>query len=637
MALPTEIQIAPLDFDTIRAELRRFLQNQSTFRDYNFEGSALALFIDVLAYDAYYHGWYTNFAVNESFLQTAQIRNSVVAAARQVGYVPRSTAGAVALVDVSVGSVNTADGSITIPKHTPFTTTIAGKTFTFYTIDDYVESVNGVATVVFTGVELYEGTKLTQTSDISTAPNTGSVITLLNQNVDTRTLSVSVKPSPNSLTSFTYTKAESSVTVNSTSNVYFLFETNAGTYDLQFGDGNLGRRLTIGQQVIVEYLDSRGAEGNGANTFTYGGNALGILSQTTNVSIALNNVNIPAYGGASRESIDSIKKNAPNIYQTQGRIVTTSDAVAILRAEVSGLDSVSVWGGEDHDPPTYGKIFIAMKPVNAEKFGPSQKQTILNKVLKPKTLPIIGYEFLDPDYIYVIVDTQVRYNPGFTSRSVEDIRLSVVDAISTYAQDYLGQFGSYFRYSQLSSVIDKSEPSVQSNLTAIELEKRIITSSATSSYSVAFSNPIYQPTSTSNVVSVTSKVGVQLFSHPDETGVIRKGCYVENSDTALHVYRDEQNHVKLLTKSNVGTVDFETGLVSFTAFKPTNVTTNLINELRLRAIPRDSDLVPTRDQIILVPYDGITVSVVEDLLNRTRTTFGKITAGGRLGGGSFSY
>lgn len=635
MALPSEIQIVAPDFDTIRDDLKRFLRNQTELLDFNFEGSTLSVLLDLLAYDAYYHGWYTNFAVNETFLQTAQIRNSVVAAARQVGYVPRSTAGAVAIVDVNVSTVNTADATLTISKYTPFTSVVSGNTYTFYTIDDYVAEVNTSSTVLIEGVELYEGTKLRQTVTINSVSNTGTSIALLNQNVDTRTITVSVAASNTSPTAVTYYRASSAVAVNSTSNVYFLFESNDGTYDLHFGDGTLGRALQVGQYVTIDYLVSRGKEGNGANTFTYGGSALGILSQTSNVSVSLSNINVPSYGGAPRESIESIKFNAPNIYRTQGRIVTAADARSVLIAEVTGIDSVSVWGGEDNDPPTYGKIFASLKPANADKYGPSQKNYIINTILKPKSLPIVTYELVDPDYIYVVVDSQVRYNSGYTNLTPEGLRQVISSSINRYSEDTLGQFGSYFRYSQLTGVIDAADPSVQSNLTTVRLEKRLSINTGTSSYTLSYSNPIYQPDSTSNVVSVTSRVGVQFFTHRDEAGLLRSTCYVENSGNTLNVYRQTADNEKLLTKANVGTVDFETGEVVFTSFSPTNITTNFISELRIQAIPRDSDLVPNRNQIIRIPTDGVSVLVVEDLYNRTSTTFGRITAGGRRGAGSF--
>jgi hypothetical protein len=636
MSLPAEIQIVAPDFDSIRDNLKRFLRNQTELLDYNFEGSSLSVILDLLAYDAYYHGWYANFAVNETFLQTAQIRNSVVAAARQVGYVPRSISSAIAIVDATVNSVNTADATITISKHSPFSTTIGSNTYTFYTISDYVTTVNNATSVTLSDIELYEGTKLTQRFTINAVSNTGTTLELLNENIDTRTISVSVAASNTSSTSVAYTRATSAVTVNATSNVYFLFETNKGTYDLHFGDGNLGRNLQIGQHVVVEYLVTRGKEGNGANTFSYGGNALGLLSQTSNVSISLSNVNVPAFGGADRESIDSIKFNAPNIYKTQGRIVTTTDARSVAIAEISGLDSVSVWGGEDNVPPTYGKIFLAMKPANADRYSPSQKSHIINTILKPKSLPIIRYEIVDPDYIYICVDTQVRYNSGYTNLSPELLRQLIASSIDRYAQDTLGQFGSYFRYSQLSGVIDNTDSSIQSNLTNIRLEKRLSINTATSSYTVNFSNPIYEPDSSSNIVSITSRTGLQFFAHVDETGLSRTGCYVENSGNTINVYRTSGAIEKLLTKENVGTIDFDSGVVEFTSFAPLNITTNFISELRLRAIPRDSDLVPTLNQIILLPPDNVSVLIVEDLYNRTTTTFGRVTAGGRRGAGSFS-
>lgn len=636
MAISTEIHIVPLDFDTIRGDLQRFLQNQSTLKDYNFAGSALSLLVDILAYDAYYHGWYTNFAVNETFLQTAQIRNSVVAAARQIGYLPRSMAGSLAITDITVGSVLPGEGSITLPKFSPFSSVVGGQSFTFYTLADYSQYTNGASSVLFEGAELYEGVKLTQTFDISQVSNTGTTITLLNQNVDTRTISVTVKPSPTSVLSYPYVRADSSVRVSGTSNVFFLFETNDGTYEIQFGDGNLGRNLTVGQRVIVDYLHSQGEASIGANTFNYTGESLGILSTTTNVIVVLNNINIPSYGGAAREGIESIKRNAPDIYQTQGRIVTSYDARAILSAEVSGLDSVAVWGGEDHDPPTYGKMFIAMKPVNAERYGAFQKDRILTTILRPKSLPTLAYELLDPDYIYIVVETQVRYTPAATILSSEEIRQTVTNAISTYARNQLGQFGSYFRYSQLTSTIDRAEPSIQSNLTTLLVEKRMTTNAATGAYVLLFSNPLYQPSNTANVVTLTSRVGIQRFIHPDEVGVKRRGCYVENNGTRLNVYRDTASGARLLTKANVGTIEFETGKITFSRFYPSSINTNLINELRLRAVPRNSDIVPSRQQIILVPNENITALIIDDLLNITNTTFGKVTAGGRLGAGSFT-
>jgi hypothetical protein len=204
--------------------------------------------------------------------------------------------------------------------------------------------------------------------------------------------------------------------------VYFLFETNVGDYEIQFGDGRLGRNLNIGQRVVIKYLDSRGTASSGANTFTYTGSVLGSVSQTNNVAVALSNVNIPSYGGAPRESIDSIKRLAPNIYQAQGRVVTPDDARATLLSEVSGIDSLTIWGGEDNDPPTYGKMFICLKPVNAERFGPTQKAQIIKNVLRPKASPILGFEAVDPDYIFL---PQPPYPPkSYSKRSVRRFKIT---------------------------------------------------------------------------------------------------------------------------------------------------------------------------------------------------------------------
>lgn len=682
MASTPDIQIVPLDFDSIRGDIKRFLQSQSEFRDYNFEGSALSLLIDILAYDAFYHGWYTNFAVNESFLQTAQVRNSVVAAARQVGYVPRSVTGSKAEVDITIGSVLPGEGLLILPKYSSFTSNVSGNTFTFYTLSDTTVFPQGANSVTLSGIELHEGVLLTQTYDITTSnySNTGTVLQLLNQNIDTQTVSVSVSvdDTPNSPT-FEYSRATSAVTVNASSNVFFLFESNRGDYEIQFGDDYLGHNVVPGNQVVVRALNSRGSSSVGANEFVYTGDPLGSASETSNVTVALSNVNIPAYGGAPRESIDSIKRNAPAIYQVQGRVVTPDDAKTILLTEVSGIDSLSVWGGEDHDPPTYGKMYVCMKPVDAFRFGSTQKNRIIRDVLRPKSSPIISYEAVDPDYIYVVADTAVRYTSALTSLTARELQQQVLDAISNYAQFELGQFGSFFRYSQLLSAIDNADLSIQSSATKLLLEKRFIIESGTTSYTVKFSNPILTefpvlaPTAYANIVdeetqritsviqdiglvnladsparlayaeeiiraavqrtantaqqfvpaSVTSKVGAQLFSHPNENGTVEQFCWVQNEGTALHVYKTDANTAVRKVKSDVGTVNFDTGTVQFTNFTPTVITTSNINEFRLRAIPVSLDVAPVRDQIILMPMENVTVAVIEDLLNRRNTTTGR--------------
>lgn len=718
MASTPDIQLVPLDFDRVRADLQRFLQNRSEFQDYNFQGSALSLLIDILAYDAYYHGWYTNFAINEVFLQTAQLRNSVVAAAKQVGYIPRSTTGSRAEVNITIGNVNPGEGTLLLPKYTRFESNASGTVFNFYTLDDTVVYPDGADTVTMTGVELCEGTLLSQTYDITeqNRNTTGTTLRVLNTNVDTTTMTVLVRPSSTSPMTFEYTRATSAVTVNATSNVYFLFETNAGDYEIQFGDDRLGRNLSLGQRVTIQYLVSRGQASTGASTFTYKGGGLGAVSETSNVSVVLSNINIPAHGGAERESIASIKRLAPNIYQTQGRVVTADDARAVLLSEVSGIDSLTVWGGEDHDPPTYGKMFLCLKPVDAERFGPTQKANIIQRVLRPKASPILSFEAVDPDYIYVVADTEVRYTPAKTGLPVQELQQAVRLAMEDYARVQLGQFGSYFRYSQLSSAIDDAEISVVSNMTSILLEKRLRILEGVSTYTVKFANPIFHSTQYAQpgtisvgAVSVTSKVNSQLFSHVDEAGVLQKQCWIQNdvqtaqagkifveylhgktdqslistqklisvldlsrpespsesavliylktqhpnekinlinidfladessiiNDTAIHVYKTGTDNNLLKVKSNVGSIDFETGTITFTTFSPKAISTNRISELRIRAIPLNSDIAPNRDQIILLPTDNITITLVNDLLNRRNVTYGRSSGGGQLGSGSF--
>lgn len=631
MPLPSEIQIVPLDFDTIRTDLRRFLQNQTLLKDYNYEGSALSTLIDLMAYDAYYHGWYTNFAVNEVFLQTAQIRNSVVAAARQIGYIPRSISSAVALVDVTLSGIDTTEVLVELPRYTKFSANTTNTIFNFYTIEDTTQLTFAENVATFRAVELYEGVKLSQTFTISTSDiqSSGVKLTLPNKNIDTRTITVAVKPQENSTTSFTYPRAQAGIAIGPSSNVYFLFENNQGNYDIQFGDGRIGQNLTVGQVVNVDYLISSGVDGNGANNFVFADSLTKLVENPTNVTITttLNNINIPAAGGDVAEDIESIKKNAPAVYQVQGRIVTPDDARTILLTEYNGIESLSIWGGEDNDPPMYGKMFIAMKPVNGEKFGLVQKTAILNRILRPRALPIMGFEFVDPDYIYIPVDILAKYSPALTSRNTSELASIITDAVVGYTTTTLGQFGSIFRYSQLSKLIDTSENSIQSNLTGIKLEKRFRTSEVSGSYTLEFSNALLEANSTNQLVAVTSKIGSQRFSHVDMTQTERQFCYVENSGNVLNVYRDDITEGKLLVKQEVGTVNFETGKVTFTGFYPTNISTNFIGEMRIQVLPRMSDIFARRSQIIRIAREGINVRVEPDLLDRRGTTVGRVVNG----------
>lgn len=648
----SNIQIVPLDFDRVRADLKRYLQAQTEFKDYNFEGSALSLLLDILAYDAYYHGWYTNFAVNEVFLQTAQLRSSVVAAARQVGYIPRSTTGSTAEVNITIGNIDPLEGVVTLPKYSKFVSTISGETFTFYTLDDIVvyprtfenSVIPPYKQITLQGVKLREGTLLTQsyTIDSTLYSDTGTKLRVFNQNVDTSTISVTINPTSSNDTAFVYSKATSAVTINPTSNVYFLFETSTGDYEIQFGDNQLGRNLNIGQRVNIQYLNSKGPASTGASTFTYVGNALGAVSQTSNVSIVLNNVNIPAYGGADRESLDSIKRLAPNIYQTQGRIVTPDDARTILLSEVNGIESLTLWGGEDNDPPVYGKMFVCMKPYNGNAFGPTQKQNIINTILRPKALPTLSFEAVDPDYIYLVVNSEIRYSPAATSLSVRELQQQIINAIDAYAVQNLGQFGSYFRYSQLSKVIDTAEVGIQSNMSTILLEKKLRVTPGAIGYVVRFANPLFQPSLVSQIggsnntyVTVTSKVEGQTFSHIDEFGINQRFCWLQNEGTAIHVYKSDVNNVITKVKSNVGQLNFDDGTIIFTNFTPRRISSSLINELRIQAIPLNSDVIPNRNQLILLPIQNVRLTFVDDLLSRRNTTVGRSSAPLQSGFSSF--
>ena len=375
MAEITKLNITDLDFDSIKNNLRDYFGSQTEFSDHDFEGSAISVMLDILAYNTYYNSYYVNMLASESFLDSAQLRDSVVSRASMLGYTPQSVTGAKANVAITI-TPGDSPASITIDKDTQFTSSVNGTSYTFCTANSTtITPVDGVYTA--TGVTLAQGIPLTFRYTANTA-NTEQKFLLPNANTDTDSLTVTIQESATDTNTSVYSKATDITTVNSTSNVYFLSEHTAGQYKVEFGDGVLGRKPITGNIVLLKALVSEGDDCNGANTFS----AAGTVGGYSTVSVAVSNA---ASGGSDKESLESIKFNAPKTYETQNRAVTTDDYKKIVEAEVSGLDSVSVWGGQDHSTPTYGTVFISAKPTGATSLSTSQISEIkAGFIAKPK-------------------------------------------------------------------------------------------------------------------------------------------------------------------------------------------------------------------------------------------------------------
>lgn len=392
-----KISTAELDFDQIKTNLKAFMQGQTEFQDYDFEGSAMSVLLDVLAYNTHYNALYTNLAVNESFLDSATKRNSVVSRAKEIGYVPGSAKCSYATVNITVSATTSTPVALTLPAYSPFTSTIDDVQYTFYTLEDTTAVLSG-NTYTFTGVTIKEGVPLSYKYVVTE----NQKYVLPNKDVDLSTVTVRVQENQTSSSFETFINNEDIVTLTSTDPAFFVKEIENEYYELEFGNGVIGKALSTGNVVNINYFVSNKGAANGARSFVYQGSTLlgGIVSVITTME---------ATGGVDKEGIDTIRYNAPRAYSAQNRAVTVNDYRSTILSKYDEADSVNVWGGEDNVPPVYGKVFISIKPKSTETLSAGQKDFILNNIIKPRNVVTITPEFVDPEYIYLAVSTTAYY------------------------------------------------------------------------------------------------------------------------------------------------------------------------------------------------------------------------------------
>ena len=593
MAEIQKLNIAELDFDSIKNNLKDYFGSQSEFSDHDFGGSAISVMLDILAYNTYYNAYYVNMLASESFLDSAQLRDSVVSKASMLGYTPQSSTGAKANVQISV-TPDDSPATITIDKFTQFTSTVNGTSYVFCTSGSSTVVANAGAYVA-SGVELTQGIPLTFRYTANTA-NTDQKFLLPNANTDTDTLTVTIQESVSDTNASAYSQATDITTINSTSNIYLLSESTDGQFRVEFGDGVLGRKPVTGNIVLLEALISEGNEVNGANTFS----ASGTVGGYSTVSVTTSNA---SSGGSNKETIESIKFNAPKTYETQNRAVTTDDYKKIVESAVSGLDSVSVWGGQDNTTPAYGKVFISAKPTGATSLSTSQITEIKSAVSSYNMVSVTP-EVVDPDIIDLIFTTTVKYDSRLTSLSSGAVAELVIDTIQDYKTNNLLKFGASFRYSTLSTLIDDSETSVISNLTTLTAKKGLEPSiTANNAYTISFNNPIFNP-STSYEGAVTSTA----FAFTDAAGTSYTSCFIDDLNGTLRIFY-LSGADKILLSNTAGTVSYANGNISISSFKPDSYVGSTLD---FTITPAQNDLTPIRDQIFEIANTNITITMQDD-------------------------
>lgn len=583
-----KIVVSELDFDLIKANLKTFLKGQSEFTDYDFEGSALSVLLDILAYNTHYNAVYTNLAVNEMFLDSARKRNSVVSLSKMLGYLPQSATAPSATVDVTVTAVTGSPSSLTLPAYSAFFSSVDGVQYSFYSKDAItVTPVAGVYT--FNDVVITEGKPL----NFTYTAGAGVLYKIPNTNVDIDTLTVRVQEISGSGAYTSYTLADNIAEVGALTRAYFLKEIDDGLYEVYFGDGIVGYKPANGNIVSLNYFTTNKDAANGSRVFTYNGTSL-------NGSVTVNTVSI-ADGGADAESIDSIKFNAPKNYSAQNRAVTADDYKVILPQVFANVESVNVWGGEDNNPPIYGKVFICIKPISGETLTNATKDSIKKTVLKGKNVVSIIPEIVDPQYLYIKLDTTVYYNPLATNNNEETIKTLVRQAISDYNAADLTKFDGMFRFSKLSRLIDTAEDSILSNISTLTLIRSITPSIGTStSYVIRIENPIYSENVPENSVLsdgfIVDGTAETVYLEDDGVGNIRL-FYYANANTKKYV------------NTNQGTVDYANGIINVNDIKITYANNN---KLTFTIKPNSNDVVSVRSQLVIIAEELLAVNAIAD-------------------------
>ena len=595
--MATKLQVTELDFDDIKANLKTYMKNQSEFSDYNFEGSGLSTIIDLLAYNTHYLAMNANMAINESFLDTATLRSSVVSHAKTLGYTPRSVRAPVAYLDVTLN--NSVLTSATIDKGTKFTTQVDGTTYGFVVNEALsITPTNGV--LRFSNLPVYEGTLVTTKYTVDNS-NLDKQYLLTDNRADTTTLKVSVQNSSADLTTTTYTLATDISKVTATSNVYFLQEVDDGKFEVYFGDNVVGKKLSDGNIVILEYVVTNKGAANGAKTFS-GTSVSGVTDITIATLVAAN-------GGADAETIQSIKYNAPLDYASQGRAVTTEDYKVIIPQIYADTKALQVWGGEDNDPPRYGQVYISIKTKSGINLTQAQKNVIASSLDK-YNIASVRPTIVDPETTKIRIITTVKFDANKTTKAASDIATVVRNTMTTYNTSDLEKFDGVFRYSKLSRLIDASDPSILSNISTIKIVKSITPSlNTTTQYIINYANKLFNPHAGHNTLGggITSSTGFKI------TGNTNTFYLDDDGNGNVRLYYLVGGTTRTYQNSTLGTINYATGVITIPSLSITS-TVNTNGTIDIVVQSSSNDIVPVRNQLLEIDIANTKVTAEVDTI-----------------------
>jgi hypothetical protein len=626
------LKIDALDFDSIKDNLKNYLKDQPLFKDFDFEGAGINILLDVLAYNTHYQAFYANMVANEAFLDSAVLRNSAVSIAKQLGYTPRSIKASQVFVDVEFNNGNNSDPELLLNRVKNGTAFInrgdvfrgrftGGSFFDFIAAEDYkLKVIDGI--IKATDVKLIEGSLKTYSFVVNSFDPSQRFI-LPSNNIDIDTIKVRVQNSVNDTTGILdiWSKATDINSLNSGSYVYFLQESEDGRYEIYFGDGILGRSLQNGNVVNVEYILTSGNLANNCKTFVYNTGQVSAFAspRTTGRATAVTTIldgegkATSSFGGTQAESLDSIKYYAPRNYQARERAVTTEDYKTILVSEFNDtIDSFFVWGGEENDPPSYGKVFISIKPKNGKKISLIEKLAIEKTVLGKRNLVTITPEIVDPDYIYLEINTNTTYDQAKTNLSIDGLREIITNRVNEYETFYLFKFGKDFRASKFISAIDSVNASTTGTTLNLKLQKRIEPFLAKPSpYTIKFFNQLLHPIDGYTPIVSSTSFGYQDKTNPAVVKPIVDAFLDDDGYGNIRIYKiDGQSKIYLETK--VGKIDYIKGIITLNNFKPEYIKPKTESEIKITVIPQKQDVKAIRNQIINIDYQNSNFSIEPD-------------------------
>ena len=590
------LNITELDFDNIKQNLKTYLSKQKEFTDYDFEGSGMAVLLDLLSYNTHYNALYSNMLANEMFLDSADLRNSVVSHAKQIGYTARSATAPKATLNVTVNDATTA--TVTMARGTAFTTTIDGVSYQYVTNKAVsITPTDGVYT--FSNVDVYEGTLVTNKYTVDTS-DANQRFLIKNINADTSTLKVTVQTSASDSTTETYTLSTDFTSATDDSKIFFLDAVEDQQYEITFGDGVIGKALSNGNVVNISYVVTNGDASNSATTFASASSIDGFSNIT--VSVVSN-----SFGGAPAEENSSIKFNAPKRYSSQNRAVTVDDFKSIVRSIYPNIQSIRVWGGEENDPPVYGRTYISIKAISGSNITQAVKDDItteLKKYMVASVTPVIS----DPETIFLVVETDVKYDAKVTSKSTDDIKQLVLATLTNYNDNTLKKFDGILRHSNLVKTIDDTDSSILSNSTKYKMYQEVTpVTTKIETYTIKFNNALYHPHS--GHMPIVSTTGFKIngdttneyFLDDDGSGNIRL-YYVKDS-------------IKTFANTTQGTIDYTTGEIKINDLYITsvsNINGAASTVFRLTVQPDSKDIKSVRNQVLEFNLNDAIVNVSVD-------------------------